>query len=112
MVIIISRGLRISTDPNNFTVQKRMVVAKGKREGEVYWSDVGFYPTLQSAAQACITKALANADQTVTLQEVIAKVERMGARIAEACELAGKASQMAELEGEAGDPGETELEEE
>jgi len=53
---------RITTDPQNFILQKSRIVKEGKNKGEVIWSSVGFYPTLDRACKGLIRKGLKESD--------------------------------------------------
>ncbi len=80
MIIPCGPDWRISTDPQNWIVERR----RTKQNGDQVWDNVGYYGSLEGAARKVLAAGLLASDvEGVT--EVLAQVQAAQDRIAHAC---------------------------
>ena len=64
MQVPINKNWRIATDPQNFTIEKRMIVQSGKTKGDVNWTVMGYYTTLDGAIRGYSRRFMLDGDET------------------------------------------------
>jgi hypothetical protein len=64
MQIQINDLWRISTDPQNFIIEKKSTVQSGKTKGEVKWNPMGFYTTLNMALTGYCRRCMLDGEET------------------------------------------------
>lgn len=58
MIIQLNDTYRIESNERNFILQRQKEVKEGKRTGEIYWIDIGYYPRLDWAITGCLKHGL------------------------------------------------------
>lgn len=70
-MILLSNDLAIDADKRQFILKEKRVIKEGERKGEIYWKDIGYYPTLLQLTGAVFDRNLMSAcSELQTLQEV------------------------------------------
>ena len=81
MKIQINDTWRISTDPQNFIIEKKTIVGKeGDNKGNINWVSIGFYPTLEQALRGYSRRFMLDGDET-TVDEIKSSLDVLKAEI-------------------------------
>lgn len=91
MEIQVNEDIRIcSTDPLNYTVEKRRIVKSGPNAGKPQWDVLGYHGNLESCARALLRQHinLIKQEQAATIQDMLDLIEDWGSAICAACKVA------------------------
>ena len=62
MKLQINEDYRISSDAQNFILEKKRIAEKGKKAGEEVWSAVGYFGKIEWAFRDCVRRGLMEQD--------------------------------------------------
>ena len=86
-MIQINENVRIRPEENNYTLEQRRIIKEGKNAGQEVWSVVGYYGTLDQAANQLFLRHtdLLLPENVQDLKVLSLILEEVGAEIARAC---------------------------
>lgn len=58
MIINLNDQYRITTDALNYVLEEKKIINKGDKVGESYWTNVGYYPSLEGTVSAILKKGI------------------------------------------------------
>jgi hypothetical protein len=76
MRVHVENDLYISADGREYTLERKRVAERGKQAGEIFYTPIGHYSTLQGAINGLVKLKISESTAT-TLRELLASVEQI-----------------------------------